>query len=454
MTVSKSRFAELLNKLVHHIAIKKGGRRKYEVTEQELANALNVSQSTVQSWRQGRHVPSEPETFQQIVRIGAQEGMERAWADPLLLIGGHPRREQLLQELFQPHPQTTRPDSFTPPTVDPMESPEDPVPLDSPFYIEREVDRHALEAITRQGVTLTIKGPAKMGKTSLLYRVLAAAEAHGKRTICLNFREFDAETLQDANAFFLQFCRRISEELGMDDQVDTSWNATSTNPANCRRYITRYVLNEVDTTVVLALENVDVIFGSPFRSDFFGMLRSWHDDSQYRPIWKKLDRVLVTSTEPYQFIEDLNKSPFNVGEVIDLDDFTVEQAVALNRRYQAPLSGAEMQQLHQLLHGHPYLVRRALYWIARHATSLTKLLTQATSDDGPFRAHLAALLADLTNSKADVQQAFQQVIHEQTCADPHLFFRLRGAGLVRREGPKVYPRCQLYADFFRERLAG
>ncbi|WP_143288106.1 hypothetical protein [Calothrix rhizosoleniae] len=39
-----------------------------------------------------------------------------------------------------------------------------------------------------------------------------------------------------------------------------------------------------------------------------------------------------------------------------------------------------------------------------------------------------------------------------TCSDPLLFWQLRGAGLVRSHGHTIIPRCQLYADYFREHL--
>jgi AAA-like domain len=38
------------------------------------------------------------------------------------------------------------------------------------------------------------------------------------------------------------------------------------------------------------------------------------------------------------------------------------------------------------------------------------------------------------------------------CEDERVFFQLRGAGLVRREGRSVIPRCQLYAEYFRDYL--
>jgi hypothetical protein len=55
---------------------------------------------------------------------------------------------------------------------------------------------------------------------------------------------------------------------------------------------------------------------------------------------KRLDLVLVTSAEPYEFIVYRNQSPFNVGEVIDLADFTAEQVADLNGRHGTPLEVA------------------------------------------------------------------------------------------------------------------
>jgi hypothetical protein len=456
MDANRTRFAELIDSMVHHIALKKGGRQKYEVTENELALALHVSQSTLQTWRKGRHLPADPYGItEELARIGVQSyGMGRPWAEALLNSISHPNPERVLKNLFHSAEndmlRTIAP--ITP--SDYLESSESPIPLGSPLYIERIGDRRALDAIRQDGVTLTIKGPPKMGKTSLLYRVRAAAEAQGKRTLHLDFQEFDALALQDAGTFFRQFCQRISEELELPDDVLSNWSQASTNPANCRRFLLRNVLMRIDGRLVLALENVDRIFGASFRAEFFGMLRSWHDDSQYRPEWRRLDRVLVTSTEPYQFIEDIHKSPFNVGVVVELDDFTVKQVAELNLRYGTVLSEHNLHALMELLHGQPYLVRRSLEMVARGFITADELIARATQDDGPFRNHLWQLLSDLMAAPHQLREAMQQVILTQSCANHTDYFRLRGAGLVRRSGAQVLPRCQLYATFLMEHLHG
>ncbi|MBD2302208.1 AAA-like domain-containing protein [Nostoc sp. FACHB-190] len=334
-----------------------------------------------------------------------------------------------------------------------LEMPEGTMDCESKFYVERSSDPLALEAIKRQGVTITIKGPRQMGKSSLLIRTNNAAVAAGKRVAFLDFQLFDKATLNNADKFFRQFCSWLTDELEMADKVDEYWQMPLGNSQRCTRYVGRYLLKDFGQPLVLAMDEVESVFDSEFRSDFFGMLRSWHNSRATTPIWKKLDLALVTSTEPYQLIDNLNQSPFNVGVVIDLEDFTTQQVADLNQRHGSPLNFKEEQQLIALLGGHPYLVRLALYWVASQRLTSNELFANATADNGPFGNHLRNHLFRLHN-KTELVQGMLQVIHQNTCEDERVFFRLRGAGLVRREGRVVMPRCQLYGEYFRENLRG
>ena len=104
-----------------------------------------------------------------------------------------------------------------------------------------------------------------------------------------------------------------------------------------------------------------------------------------------------------------------------------------------------------LVGGQPYLVRRALYLVANQQSTVADLFTKATDDRGPFSDHLRYHLFRM-HDKKDLVQGFVQVLRNNICQDAGVFFRLRGAGLVRRAGQTVLPRCQLYANYFREHL--
>jgi hypothetical protein len=332
-----------------------------------------------------------------------------------------------------------------------LEMPEGTMDTQSKFYVVRPSDGVAETAIARQGVTITIKGPRQMGKSSLLNRTITAAAAAGKRVVYLDFQLVDKASLTNADLFFRQFCSWLTDELELDNCVDEYWNTPLGNSLRCTNYVKRYLLKQVGGPLVLAMDEVESIFDTDFRSDFFSMLRSWHNNRATVPAWKQLDLALVTSTEPYQLIDNLNQSPFNVGEVIELTDFAADQVAELNTRHNSPFNSSDEQKLMALLGGHPYLVRRALYLAGSQRTSVSDLFDHATDDRGPFGDHLRYHLFRM-NDKPELVNGLRKVIRDNICQDEHIFFRLRGAGLVRRDGRAVVPRCQLYADYFREHL--
>ncbi len=334
-----------------------------------------------------------------------------------------------------------------------LESPEGTMDPESHFYIERTGDGIALEAIKRQGVTITIKAPRQMGKSSLLIRVTQAAVQAGKQAAFIDFQLFDKTALDDSDVFFRQFCALLSDELEIEDRTEEFWKMPLGNSQRCSRYVGRYLLKELGGPLVLAMDEMETMFDTEYRSDFFSMLRNWHNSRATKPIWKQLDLALVTSTEPYQLIANLNQSPFNVGEIIELPDFTSEEVAQLNTLHDSPLSAEEEQQLVELLGGHPYLTRRALYLIASQRISAEELLKEAIDERGPFGDHLRYHLFRLYG-KDPLIQGLREVITKNRCPDERIFFRLRGAGLIKKEGQTVLPRCKLYADYFREHING
>jgi hypothetical protein len=335
----------------------------------------------------------------------------------------------------------------------PLEMPEGTMDPQSTYYVERPSDHTALAAIERQGITMSIKAPRQMGKSSLLMRIVDAATRQGKRVALLDFQLFEKAALTDANTFFRQFCSWLTIEVDVEDRLDDYWQAPLGNTQRCTRYMGRHLLPKLGSSLVLALDEVETIFDTDFRADFFGMLRSWHNSRANTPIWKQLDLALVTSTEPYQLIGNLNQSPFNVGTQIELMDFTPAQVADLNHRHGSPLHPDQIPECMVLFGGQPYLVRQALYLVASGRMSAADLFRHAADDDGPFGDHLRYHFFRL-HDREDLIQGLCQIIRGNTGSDERVAYRLHSAGLVRIVGRTVLPRCRLYADYFREHLRG
>ena len=161
--------------------------------------------------------------------------------------------------------------------------------------------------------------------------------------------------------------------------------------------------------------------------------------------------VLVISTEPYLLIPDATQSPFNVGLVVDLKDFTVVQVSDLNRKHGTPLREADLPVFMALLGGQPSLTRKALYTLVTEKMAWADLVASAATDQGPFADHLRHQYW-LLRDKPELREALKGIIRQSQCRDDLLFHRLLQAGLVKGSGDVCECRCGLYAAYFKDKL--
>jgi AAA-like domain/CHAT domain len=349
--------------------------------------------------------------------------------------------------------QNPLPDQAAPIPSD-LENPDNLVDPSSPFYIERDSDRKVLAALQRNGVTITIKSPSGLGLGLLLNRVRLEAKKLGKRIAYLDFSTTPENDLSNAEGFFKSFCTMVSLELDVPDNTDEFWALNLPNAQRTKRYFTKHLLPSLDGQVLLAINRVDHIFEANFRTEFFGMLRLFHNERGPDPTWKRLDLILTTSTEPSGFIKNHYQSPFNVGESVELLDFDITQVSELNQRYGGPMNDMQLQQLIGLVGGHPYMVGRALYLTASRQFAIQALFDQAASDRGPFKDTLRKRLEKLLRSPQH-EAGMRQVIGQQRCLDEILFSHLQGAGLViSNPWPKVIPRYAIFQTYFQDHLRG
>lgn len=337
-----------------------------------------------------------------------------------------------------------------------MEEPEGLVPLDSQFYIERSpIEKDCYETVIRPGSLIRIKAPRQMGKTSLLVRTLAHAQSQGFETVRLSFQMADTQTLNNLDEFLQWFCASVTEELEIEDKLADYWQGARGIVRRAQRYFERYLLTESEKPIVLGLDEVDQVFEHPaIATDFFGMLRVWHEEGKSNPLWRKLHLVIVHSKEVYVPLS-INRSPFNVGLPIELRELKPEEIESLIARHHLVLSEHHKQQLVELVGGHPYLLRVALYQLARGRITLTRLLAEAPTEGGLYNDHLRR---HLLNLEADVQllNAFRQVIqlYRPVQIGSTEAFKLHSMGLVKYQGNEVIPLCGLYRQYFQSRLGG
>jgi len=334
------------------------------------------------------------------------------------------------------------------------ELPEGPVDLASTFYVERPpIESRCYETIVQAGALIRVKAPRQMGKTSLVDRILVQASKQKCQTVRLNLLQAEGAKLLDLNHFLRWFCACVSQKLRLPSRLEDYWDQDRGSIVNCTIYFQEHLLEQLDSPLVLALDEVDRVFQSPeVAQGFFPMLRSWYEEARITDLWEKLRLIVVHSTEDYGVL-DINQSPFNVGLPVELTEFTPEQVSDLAQRYQLKWSHTQILSLMAMVGGHPYLVRLALYHIACEDVTLEQLLQDAPTDAGIYQEHLRRHLRTLKENP-NLRAALRQVVStsEPVRLETLQAYQLYSMGLIKRQGDCVRSRSSLYQHYFRERL--
>lgn len=297
--------------------------------------------------------------------------------------------------------------------------------------------------------TVVVKAPPKHGKTSLLFQYITRARAEKRRVVFVDFSIFSGAELEKYEAFLSSLALILAKRLG-SKEIPAKGTLTQ---ADLEDFVSR-MLDETSAPISFVLDAVDRLMRRGYQNDFFGMLRGFHNNrtNPARPEWEKFDLALAISMEPYLLVKNVEQSPFNVGQVISLSPFTLEEAVGLNQHYDNFLQDSDVKLLWEQLGGHPYLTQLAYYEILKTSNPLPfdQLLSRAAEPDGPFGDHLRALLATIANDEdlvsATIQLLKSRPIDDATAA------RLRGAGLLRETDGVRHPANLLYAQFLRRVL--
>lgn len=360
-------------------------------------------------------------------------------------------RQALQREWQKQHVGVTASDSAT----IALEFPEGPLALDSPFYVERPpIESDCYKEIVKPGALIRIRGPKRVGKTSLLNRIMAYAAQQDYQIVRLNLRKAEKPVFTNLNKFLRWLCLNVSRQLNLEPNLDEYWDEEIGSKVSCTGYFQTYLLEQLETNLVINLDEIDVVFSYlDIAEDFLALLREWHEEAMIQESWQKLRLIISHSTEAYIPL-NIHQSPFNVGLPIKLPPFNPQQVQVLAQLHGLTWTIEDTQQLMAMVRGHPYLIRLALYHLARQDVTFQQLLQDAPTAAGVYSDHLRRCLGNLTQ-QPELASALKQVVIAENPVQLESFavYQLDSMGLVQLNGNQVTPSCELYRQYFSINLA-
>ena len=242
---------------------------------------------------------------------------------------------------------------------------------DAPSYVERQADQALYDGLL-EGKFCYVLTSRQMGKSSLMVRTAARLREDGVGVAVLDLTAVGQNLT--AEQWYDGLLGRIGQQLHLEDELEEFWLSHSRLGPLQRwmRAITEVVLPRRPGRLAIFVDEIDVVRSLvDFSTDeFFAGIREFYNRRTEEPELERLSFCLLGVATPSNLISDTRTTPFNIGQRVELNDFTETEAMPLARGLGHD-EKTSSKLLNRVLHwtgGHPYLTQRLCQAVAKDGT--------------------------------------------------------------------------------------
>lgn len=222
------------------------------------------------------------------------------------------------------------------------------------LYISRNADfqlKRIIEEMQRPGYVLVAR---QMGKTNLLFNAKRVLENESRIFAYVDLSNL-YENERDCYRNIINNIIEPNDKLTIVEsgiEVIRSKNLPAHNEYS--RSL-RVILDSFSGDLVIVLDEIDALKSVSYSDNIFAQIRSNYFSRTSYPVFERLTYVLSGVIEPTELIKDRNKSPFNIGEKIYLDDFSEEEYNDFIWRSKLSISSEIKNEIYEWTNGNPRL---------------------------------------------------------------------------------------------------
>ncbi|MCC5617412.1 AAA-like domain-containing protein [Nostoc sp. CHAB 5836] len=334
------------------------------------------------------------------------------------------------------------------------------------LYIPRQADAELL-ALCRAATFAYVLTPRQLGKSSLMIRTAEQLIEEGVQCVIIDISGNLGVNLT-AEEWYKGLLYEIANQLLLDTNINEWWQVHSHLGVTQRLnlFFQNVLLVEVAAPVVIFVDEIDTTLSLDFTDDFYATIRYFHVARATNPEFRRLSFVLIGVATPGDLIRDPKRTPFNIGQRVDLTDFTFEEAQPLAEGLGLPIETGQnvLRWVLKWTGGHPYLSQRLCRILAdRHQANWSEaevdrvvgstFLGTASEQDNnlqfvrdmltkraphPFQQEILDTYRHIYRGKSPV------IDEEQSLVKSHL----KLSGVVRRENAQLLVRNRIYREAF------
>lgn len=257
------------------------------------------------------------------------------------------------------------------------------LPVDSPTYVMRQAD-HDLYRGLRAAKFCYVLNSRQMGKSSLRIQVMRRLKADGIACASIDLTKVGSR-LVTQEQWYYGIIRLLLQSFDSFNQIDLRnrfnqeqwWNIHNRISPVQRfsEFLETVLLAELSQNIVIFVDEIDSVLSLNFAGDdFFAVIRSLYNNRADNPACNRITFALFGVADPSDLIQDKTRTPFNIGESIQLDGFELANAQPLARGLIEKTDDPELtlQAIWEWSNGQPFLTQKICKLIKESPSSIPK----------------------------------------------------------------------------------
>ncbi|MEH1819139.1 MAG: AAA-like domain-containing protein [Nostoc sp.] len=267
------------------------------------------------------------------------------------------------------------------------------LPMDAPTYVVRSADRYLYKAL-QNGEFCYILNARQMGKSSLMVRMIHHFQQEGFSCAAIDITRLGSENITPTQWYKglivelwhnFDLLGKVNFKTWWDEQKDLSL-------IQClARFIEDILLKQVNNkNIFIFIDEIDSVLALNFPvNDFFALIRFCYNQRSLNPEYRRLTFAVFGVATPSDLINDYQRTPFNIGKIIQLNGFQLHEAQPLLQGLTPKVSNPQLvlKEVLAWTNGQPFLTQK-LCKIIRGYTSEIPSKSEAVWMENMVQSHI------------------------------------------------------------------